>query len=267
MATNMPWWEKENFNRRRPYLAARQAILRALRRFFEDAGFDEVETPALQVSPGMEPHLRVFKTGLEEPFEASARPLYLHTSPEFAMKKLLAAGMPKIFQVARVWRNGERSDLHHPEFTMVEWYRAGAGYGDLMDDSEGLVRAAATAAGAKELTHGNRRCDPFGLWERLSVQDAFARYAGIDLLATIATPGDPEPDPAALAAEARRIGVEPGPEDRWEDIFFRVMLDRIEPRLGEGRPTILYDYPLCLAALARPKPDDPGLAERFELYA
>ena len=257
------WWRREQFERRRDKLAARARILAAIRGFFAARGFAEVETPALQVSPGMEPHLDAFATELRAPGEP-ARTRYLHTSPEFAMKKLLAAGMPRIFQLARVFRNGERSRTHHPEFTMLEWYRAGAGYRDLMGDCEGLLRAALAAAGADRLRWAGRTCDPAGSFERLSVADAFHRHCGIDVLATA-------PDPAApslefLAEAAKPLGIAPHAGDEWEDLFFRLFLEKIEPHLGIGVPTILYDYPIAMAALARAKPDNKNLAERFELY-
>src|SRR5665213_189400 len=257
------WWRREQFERRRDKLAARARIVAAIRGFFAARGFAEVETPALQVSPGMEPHLDAFATELRAPGEP-ARTRYLHTSPEFAMKKLLAAGMPLIFQLARVFRNGERSRTHHPEFTMLEWYRAGAGYRDLMGDCEGLLRAALAAAGADRLRWAGRTCDPAGSFERLSVADAFHRHCGIDVLATA-------PDPAApslefLAEAAKPLGIAPHAGDEWEDLFFRLFLEKIEPHLGIGVPTILYDYPIAMAALARAKPEDARLAERFELY-
>jgi lysyl-tRNA synthetase class 2 len=253
------WWTPERFARRRPFLEARARILRALRLWFESQGFTEVDTPALQVSPGLEPHLKAFATWLEAP-EGDKRLRYLHTSPEFAMKKLLAAGMERIYQLGHVFRNGERAGTHSPEFTMAEWYRTGAPYGALMTDCAEVLRAACRAAGTNELSFRGHRCDPFGPWEVLSVPDAFQRHCGIDLLATGG-------DVAVLAAAAAPIGLHAHDGDSWEDLFFRIMLDRIEPHLGMGRPTMLADYPVALAALARPKPDEPRLAERFELYA
>jgi lysyl-tRNA synthetase class 2 len=261
----IPEWRPDRLARRLPLLARRGQILRALRNWFERQNFTEVETPALQVSPGMEVHLKAFATEIESP-EATRGRLFLHTSPEFAMKKLLAGGMPLIFQFARVWRNAERSDLHHPEFTMLEWYRAGAGYEVLMDDCEEVLRAAMAESGETRMRWRGRSCDPSQRFERLSVAEAFERYAGIDLLATAPEPQKPDIQAQALALAAVRAGIQPRSTDSWEDIFFRVMLERIEPRLGAGRPTILYDYPVSLAALSRPKPDDPRLAERFELY-
>jgi elongation factor P--(R)-beta-lysine ligase len=259
-----PWWRPDRFAERRGRLMARGRVLMALRDFFAETGFVEVDTPALQVSPGLEPHLKAFATVLHDPADGVARPFYLHTSPEFAMKKLLAAGLPRIWQLAHVFRDGERSATHHPEFSMLEWYRAGAGYRDLMADCEALLRRAQSAAGVEALVWQGKRADAGRPFERLSVAAAFERYAGIDVLAT--APDPVAPDVARLATAAAMIGIAPHPGDDWETLFFRIFLDRIEPHLGIGTPTILHDYPLALAALSRPKPDDPRLCERFELY-
>src|ERR1700723_2066946 len=140
------WWRPARLAARRANLAARGRILGAVRQFFADEGFIEVETPALQVSPGLEPHLQAFATMLNDPRDGGAKPRYLHTSPEFAMKKLLAGGMTRIWQLAHVFRDGERGATHHPEFAMLEWYRAGATYLDLMDDCEALLRQCQVAA-------------------------------------------------------------------------------------------------------------------------
>lgn len=261
--TGKQWWRPEVFASRRAMLEARTKAVAATRAFFAAEGFVEVETPCLQVSPGLEPHLKAFATRLDEPL-GGQRPLYLHTSPEFTMKKLLVAGVPRLFQLARVFRNGERSDTHHPEFTMLEWYRAGASLDRLMDDTAELVRACARAVGADALRRGNVSCDPFAPWQRLSVAEAFALHAGIDVLAS--TPDPWAPDRDALAAEAVRIGISVSDFDSWEDVFFKVMLDRIEPHLGFGVPTILHSYPVSMAALSRPSPADPRVAERFEAY-
>ncbi|MGD9615058.1 MAG: EF-P lysine aminoacylase EpmA [Alphaproteobacteria bacterium] len=263
-----PWWRPDRLAARRVKLAARGRILRAVRNFFEAAGYIEVETPSLQLSPGLEPHLQAFATVLHDPRDGAARPRYLHTSPEFAMKKLLVGGMAsginRIWQIARVYRDGERGATHHPEFSMLEWYRAGASYRDLMDECEILLRAAQNAAGADALRWRGTRADARLPFQRLTVADSFARYTGIDLLAT--APDPPAPDAVLLAIEAARVGIAPHPGDDWETLFFRIFLERIEPHLGIGAPTILYDYPISMAALSRRKPDDPRLAERFELY-
>jgi elongation factor P--(R)-beta-lysine ligase len=257
------WWRPERFARKRAHLALRGRVLAAIRRFFAERGFVEVETPALQASPGLEPHLRAFATELSEPGEGTRR-RYLHTSPEFAMKKLLVAGEPRLFQLAHCFRDGERSATHHPEFTMLEWYRAGASYRDLMADCEALLRAILAAAGRERFTWRGKTADPGAAWSYLGVAEAFRRVCGIDLLAT--APDSAAPSLALLAEAARPLGIAPHPGDEWEDLFFRIFLERIEPALGLGAPAILYDYPISMAALARAKPDDPRLAERFELY-
>ncbi len=259
-----PWWRPQRLAARRPNLVLRAAAARAVRTYFEQQDFAEVETPALQISPGMEPHLQAFATGMRRPGRPAPDIMYLHSSPEFAMKKLLAAGVPRMFQLARTFRNGERSPTHHPEFTMLEWYRAGADLDALMTDCENLLRAAARAAGVSNLRWGGASADPEQRFERLSVAAAFARDAGIDILATAPDPAAPSLD--FLAAAARPLGIAPRVGDRWEDLFFRIFLEHIEPKLGIGRPTLLYDYPLGMAALARVKPGDPRVAERFELY-
>jgi lysyl-tRNA synthetase class 2 len=259
MSSVAPWWRPDSFARRRPMLELRGRLTAATRAFFGARGFLEVETPALQVSPGLEPHLMAFATELVAADQQSSQPLYLHTSPEFAMKKLLAAGLPRIFQLAHVFRNGERASTHSPEFTMLEWYRTG-GYGGAIGDTSDLLRTLAGVAGRSEVSWRGMICDLTAEPEHLTVQDAFARHAGgIDLLATA---GGMD----ALIAEAWRIGVRVGEGDRWDDLMLRILAERIEPHLGEGRPTFLMEYPVEMAALARVKPDDARVAERVELY-
>jgi elongation factor P--(R)-beta-lysine ligase len=258
------WWRPDRFALRRARLEQRGRIIEAVRRFFAERGFVEVDTPALQESPGLEPHLQAFATELHDPFTGGTTRRHLHTSPEFAMKKLLVAGMPRIWQLAHAFRDGERSATHHPEFSMLEWYRTGASYLDLMDDCTALVRACQEAAGAEGLTWRGRTADARGEWQRISVAEAFRRHCGIDLLATAPDPA--LPDAGCLAAAASNIGVAPHAGDDWETLFFRLFLDRIEPSLGLGSPTILYDYPVSMAALSRRNPQDPRLAERFEVY-
>jgi len=243
---------------------ARRKITRAVRRWFEVRAFVEVETAALQVSPGNEAHLHAFESAAIGP-GGERSPLYLRTSPEFAAKKLLAAGEARIFELARVWRNRERGPLHHPEFTLLEWYRTGAPYEQLMADCGDLLRLAAETAGARQFAFRGLSVDPFAEPERTTLAEAFEGFAGIDLLASLGEDG--ETDRAALAAAARAAGVRVAEDDTWADVFSRVLVEKIEPRLGEGRATILCEYPTAEAALARPKPSDPRVAERFELYA
>jgi lysyl-tRNA synthetase class 2 len=243
-------------------LRARNAIAAAFRAWFAERDFVEIETPVLQISPGNETHLHAFASELIGP-GGERHQLYLRTSPEFACKKLLSSGERRIFEFARVFRNRERGALHHPEFTMLEWYRANEDYETLMADCEILLAVAARTTGATQFAFRGRSADPFAAPERLTVAEAFTRHAGIDLLATL---GDGEGNRAALAAAAKAAGVGFGTDDNWGDLFSRIMSERIEPHLGNGRATILCEYPITQAALARPTPGDPRVAERFELY-
>jgi lysyl-tRNA synthetase class 2 len=263
MASLSPWWEPHVHADRRPLLLARGRIVAALRAFFAARDFVEIEAGILQVSPGNEAHLHAFATELVTPAVERSR-LYLHTSPEFAAKKLLAAGEPRMFELARVFRNRERGALHHPEFTLLEWYRANEPYEAVMADCAAIIGVAARAVGTGDLTFRGRRADPFAPPERLTVADAFARFAGIDLLATLDARGG---DRDALARQAAAAGIQYAEDDDWSDVFSHVLVERIEPNLGIGRVTILDEYPAVEAALARRKPSDPRVAERFELYA
>jgi elongation factor P--(R)-beta-lysine ligase len=258
---SLPFWAPEAYADRRPVLLARVRIVAGMRAWFAEQGFVEIETGALQVSPGNETHLHAFATALAAP-DGTAAKLYLRTSPEFACKKLLAAGEPRIVEFAKVFRNRERGALHHPEFTMIEWYRTAEPYSTLMRDCAALVRTAAEIAGGREFNFRGRTADPFAAPERLTVTEAFARYAGVDLLATLP---EGEPDRNALALAAQASGIRVSGDDHWGDIFSKVLVERIEPRLGVGRATILDEYPAVLSALARPA-HDPRLAERFEIY-
>jgi len=257
------WWHADIHADRRPFLLARGRIKAALRVWFEAQGFIEVETAALQASPGNETHLAAFATDLIGT-DGTSRRLYLHTSPEFACKKLLAAGEERIFTFAQAFRNRERGRLHHPAFTMLEWYRAREPYEQLMRDCEEILRIAAEAAGADMLRFSARVADPFAVPERITVAEAFDRYARIDLLATLEAGARQR---HALAAAATAVGIRVADDDTWSDIFSRILVEKIDPELGQGRATILAEYPAALAALARPKPADARVAERFELYA
>jgi lysyl-tRNA synthetase class 2 len=258
-----PFWLPGRHADRRPFLLARGRIATAVRAWFVARDFLEVETAALQVSPGNETHLHAFATELISP-GGERRPLYLRTSPEFACKKLLAAGEMRIFDFARVFRNRERGALHHPEFTMLEWYRANEPYETLMDDCAALIAEAARAAGAKQFTFRDKTIDPYAAPERVTVTEAFERHAGVDLLATVS---NGQSDGKKLAAAAAKAGVAIAADDSWGDIFSRILAERVEPQLGIGRATLLYEYPLPLAALARSKPGSGKVVERFELYA
>jgi elongation factor P--(R)-beta-lysine ligase len=257
-----PWWSARRHTDIRPFLTARNAIAKAVRAWFEEQGFVEVETGILQISPGNETHLHAPRTELTAA-DGTRATRYLRTSPEFACKKLLAAGEQKIFEFARVFRDRERGDLHLPEFTMLEWYRANATYDAVMADSVVVIAHAAQATGIGRFSFRGRTADPFAEPELLTVAAAFERFAGIDLLATVA---EGEGDRGALAAAAMtRVRITE--DDTWSDIFSKVLVEHVEPHLGQGRLTVLFEYPAPEAALARAKKSDPRVAERFEVYA
>jgi lysyl-tRNA synthetase class 2 len=248
---------------RRPALLARNRIEAALRKYLAEQDFLMVDPPGLQRSPGNETHLHAFATTAIGN-DGVGETLYLHTSPEFSMKKLLAAGERRIASLGHVWRNRERSALHHPEFTMLEWYRAGEPYDAVIGDCLAMLRIAAETAGVTALRFRGRECDPFAEPERLGVVEAFQRFAGIDLFATMDADG--VTDAEALAAEMRRVGLEVPREYTWSYLFSRVLVEKVEPNLGLGRVTVLDRYPAAEAALARRAAGDRRLAERFELY-
>lgn len=258
-----PWWDADRHADRRAFLIARDRIKKALRRWFEAEGFIEVEPSALQVSPGNEVHLHAFGTDLVHP-DGTRQQVYLNTSPEFACKKLLAAGERRIFSLQPAYRNRERGALHHPAFTMLEWYRAGEPYEALMEDCAAILRLAADAAGTQAASFRGRTADLRATPERLTVAEAFRRCAGIDLLASLTATGC---DREGLAAAARATGIRFADDETWADIFSRVLVEKVEPAIGNGVPTILMEYPAVLAALARPEPRDARVAQRFELYA
>jgi elongation factor P--(R)-beta-lysine ligase len=259
-----PWWTPSFHADRRPVLIARARIQAAIRRWLDGEGFTEVDPVALQISPGNEAHLHAFATTAIGN-DGQGQQMFLHTSPEFAMKKLLAAGETRIHSFTHVWRNRERGALHSPEFTMLEWYRVGEGYERLMQDTVTILRLAAEAAGGTTLRFRDRSCDPFADPERLSVAEAIRRYAEVDLLASISADG--ETSAARLGAELDRVGVRRAEDDTWSDMLSRVLGERVEPHLGMGRITILDLYPAAEAALARRVPGDQRVAERFEVYA
>ncbi|WP_457586814.1 EF-P lysine aminoacylase EpmA [Ensifer canadensis] len=264
MSHASPWWTPDVHADRRPFLLGRNRIQSALRRFFDERDFIEVDTATLQISPGNEAHLHAFATQALN-HDGSIHPLYLHTSPEFACKKLLAAGEKRIACFAHVYRNRERGPLHHPEFTMLEWYRAGETYETLMRDCAEILALAARTTDVRQFTFQGRTCDPFAEPERLAVAEAFERFASIDLLASIASDGETDRDTLASAMAA--VGLRVAADDTWADLFSRVLVEKIEPHLGFGRATILDEYPVAEAALARPTACDGRVAERFELYA
>jgi lysyl-tRNA synthetase class 2 len=261
MPAPSPWWDLDRHRDRRPGLILRNRIKAAIRAWFLEQGFIEIDAGALQFSPGNETHLHAFSTELIGTALDRQR-LYLHTSPEFAMKKLLAAGEEKIFAFAPVYRNRERGALHAPEFTMLEWYRAGAPYTALWDDCAAMLKIAADVSGRTTWSFRGHEAE-LGPLDRLTLDEAFRKYADIPLLETC--PGGTA-DRDGLRQHADAAGIRTADDDTWSDIFSRVLVEKIEPRLGHPRPTILCEYPSPEAALARPVPGRPEVAERFELY-
>ena len=262
MPSDSPWWMPNRHADRRPALITRGRIKAAIRAWFEGQGFVEVDPGCLVVSPGNETHLHAFKTEAIGT-DLARRELYLHTSPEFAMKKLLAAGETKIFSFAPCFRNREQGPLHASEFTMLEWYRAGAPYETLWDDCREIAKIAAATTRLAPWTFHGKTCDPLAIADRLTLNQAFQKFAGIALGETYSAG---LVNRAALAERARATGIQVGADDTWSDIFSRVLTDKIEPNLGKFRMTVLCEYPEHEAALARPHKGNAAVAERFELY-
>ncbi|MFK7840407.1 MAG: EF-P lysine aminoacylase EpmA [Bdellovibrionales bacterium] len=231
----MNWWQPHNFAQKRDNLEKRAQIIKQVRIFFENHNFTETQTPALQIMPSPDTHIHAFQTiQLGRNLRPKAT-LGLHTSPEIAMKKLLVAGMERIYQICPVFRNAEEGTLHSPEFIMLEWYRSDTNYIAMMDDCEALIKSLGLF---EDRT-----------FERLTVTDAF-KAIGVDI-------------DSDLKPQAETIGVRTTETDTFEDIFHAIMAEKIEPNLGHGTPTFLIDYPIPLAALAKRRGD---IAERFELY-
>jgi len=226
-------WFSEHSGKRRDLLRLRAAVLRAVRNFFEARDYLEVQTPIAVPSPGTEVHLDAFEIG-----EGSSAQ-FLITSPEYHMKRLLSGGLERVFQVTTCFRRHERGSLHEPEFTMLEWYQAHGTYASLMQETEELVTfVCRQVLGRTWIDVEGSRIDLAAPWQRMSVCDAFQAHADAD----------------ALQLAER------------EETFFRVLVDQVEPHLGRDKPCFLYDYPARMAALARLKPSNVALAERFEAY-
>jgi elongation factor P--(R)-beta-lysine ligase len=259
--TLSPWFDKQRHEDRRPFLLARNRIFNATRQWFADRDFLEVDTPALVVSPGNEAHLHAFATQMIHD-DGSQSTRYLHTSPEFACKKLLSAGESRIFSIGHVFRNRERTATHAPEFAMLEWYRARESYTTIIEDTLAMLRMAADVTHNHIWTWRERICNVSKEADWLSVNDAFKTFAGVDLLSTLHADGTANREALAMLSPVAFAA-----DESWSDIFSRILVEKVEPHLGNGRVTVLYEYPRVEAALARSCADDPRIAERFELYA
>lgn len=264
MSLSSAWWQPHIHRDRRPLLLARARAMAAIRQYFAAAGFLEVDTAALQVAAGTDPHTEAFATSLCNP-DGGTAPRHLHASPEFACKKLLAAGETKIFSFGHVYRNRERSALHHPEFTLLEWYRVGAAPADLVADCAAIFAGAACAIGAETLRFRDRTADPFAPIGSISVLDALRRHANVDLAPALS--GDVCADRAHLAQLTDAAGLRVAADDTWSDLFSKLLSHFVEPRLGDGAPVALTRYPAREAALAALEPDDRRFAQRFEVFA
>ncbi len=254
------WKQLKNDAHLRKNLELRAKIVAAIRAFFVSRGYLEVETPIVVAKPGMEPHLEPFQTEVKDPF-GNAYGAFLITSPEYAMKKLLVAGFSKIYQLAKCFRNGEAFEgRHNPEFTMLEWYQAGTDYQGIMHETEALVKEVAQKAlGKTEISWRNETIDLGAPWERLTVREAMQKYAELDLDAALS-------DKNLLIASAAKLGHQLQPDVSWDDAFFSVFLNAVEPHLGKKHPTFLHEYPVSMAALSKVSARDSRYAERFELY-
>jgi elongation factor P--(R)-beta-lysine ligase len=241
----------------------REEVMDTIRAFFKGRDYQEVFTPMLVPVPSAEANLEVFETELKTA-GGLKRPGYLIMSPEHAIKKLLAAGIGKVFELSRCFRNQEEvSRAHNPEFTMLEWYHTGADYTAVMTEFEELflkiIKSVQKTVELNKWTYQGNTYDLTPPWPRISVAEAFERYAGIEADALV--------DEAALKAYAKEKGFGVNKTDTWEQVFYQIFFNQVEPRLNEGcRPYFLYDYPLAQAALARPKKSDPRFAERFEVF-
>lgn len=236
----------------------REKVCRSVRTFFQSRKFLEIESPLLTPFPTLDSNIHSLRTDFTDPLNRTHR-MYLHTSPEYSMKKLLAAGSGNIFFLGKTFRDREMTNRHNPEFTLVEWYRIDADYRDIQQDTEDLIRFVADEVLSKESwTYGGKDIDLSTPWKRMTVQELFRDKAGIDL--------DCCRDAKSLCDSAKKSGMYCRPSDDWETLFFRIFLEAIEPGLGFPSPVFVTDYPVRLGLMARRKPDDPEWVERTELY-
>ncbi len=236
----------------------RSRIIKSIRQFFESNGYLEIEAPLLTPYATMDNNIDSVKAALHDP-SGQLTDYFLHTSPEHAMKKLLAGGAEKIFFLGKVFRDGEWTRLHNPEFTMLEWYRSGIDYHDIQDETEALIcHVVQSILEEKSLTFGNETIDISNPWDRVTLSDLFKEGTGVDLQDCLQLPD--------MRQCVQSVDVHFEAEDDWESVFFRIFLERVEPGLGIPKPIFVRDYPACMGLMARRKPDDPDWVERVELY-
>ena len=256
--------EREVFQNKLPFLLQRNKIITAIKNNFNTQNFYEVDTPILQYSPGMEVHIKAFKTKFVNILGNEDITLYLHTSPEFAMKKLLSYGLNKIYQFTHTFRNEIISPTHYPEFTMLEWYRLDENYNILMTDCEDILKTSLNAIGKDYFQYKDKKCYIKDGIEKLTIKEAFEKFCKLDILQTIDDINNPSP--TLLKQKANHLNINISENDTWDDIYEKLMFEYIEPNLGISKPTILYEYPIHQAALSKAKTNTPNIAERFELY-
>lgn len=252
------WKELKDNPRLKKIYEERIEIIKLIREFFWSAGFEETDTPAAVRLAGQEPYLNPLPVIFHAP-NGYAEKFYLRTSPEYSLKKLLAAGFPKIFEIAKVFRDFEEfGHTHNTEFTMIEWYRAPGKLEEIMDDTENLFKFVARKLAMKEIAYNNNKINIDAAWDRLSMKEAWQKYVGVNLDEYL------EIEKMRALVKSRGYGVEES--DAYEDLFFKIFLNEIEQKLGEERPTILYDYPAQMCSLSKLCAKDERYAERFELY-
>lgn len=252
------WQDLKDNPRLRKIYETRVEILRLIREFFWSEGFVETDTPLAVRYPSQEPYLNFFPISVKHP-SGSEHQMFLRTSPEFALKKLLAAGFPKIFEIGKCFRNVEDfGGTHNPEFTMIEWYRAPGGYADFMDDMERLYKFVAEKTGITTMKYNQREIKVDQSWDRLSMKAVWKKYVGAELDNLL------EFNHLAKFATARGYAV--NKDDQYDDIFFKIFLNEIEPYLGLERPLFVYDYPAIMTSLSRKCAADHRYAERVECY-
>lgn len=252
------WRELKNNPRLREIYRLRLKVIKLIREFFWSQGYDETDTPVAVRYPGQEPYLNPIPIKLHDPDGREQR-FYLQTSPEFAMKKLLAAGFDKIFQICRCFRDYEEfGGLHNTEFTMVEWYRAPGQLEEIEQDTEKLFKVIAKELGRQTVSYRERLVDLMGKWEKASLRELWRKYSGVDLDNYLQT--------ANLRELARDKGYKVVADDSYEDLFYKIFLNEIEPNLGWPQPIFVHDYPANMCSLSRRCEYDPKYAERFELY-
>lgn len=252
------WSELSTNPRLKELYQKRTEIIRLIREFFWQEGFIETDTAVAIALPGQEPELSPVPVTLHDE-KGAARKFYLQTSPEFAMKKLLAAGFEKIFQICKCFRDFESfGGLHNPEFTMIEWYRAHATYLDIMDDTERLFKFVAEKMDVQTMRWREQEIKITETWDRKTMREVWQEFVGVELNDYLAAP--------AMRGLARTRGYAVTDDEPYDDVFYKIFLNEIEPKLGHERPVFVYEYPVSMASLSRVCAHDPHYAERFELY-